>query len=65
MRAQFISEMYLGQAISTIWSMSEQRRRTVWTIGDRGSIRGRGTLLFETFRTSLGPNQSPDKWHWS
>jgi hypothetical protein len=33
MRARFISEFCLGQAISTIWYMSEQRRCSVWTTG--------------------------------
>ena len=33
MRLRFVSEMYLGQANSTIWSMSEQKLCTVWTAG--------------------------------
>jgi len=33
LHGRFISQMYLSQAISTIWYTSEQRRCTVWTTG--------------------------------
>ena len=65
MRARFISEMHLGQAISTIWYMSEQRRCSVWTTGrswfDSRQGQENSSLLLETSKTSLGPNQPPDK----